>query len=134
VLALVRHSPGTPRTVAWWVGVAVAAVVTIAAVLTYRGITVAPAIARWVWEWFAVLNWPPGPEATRDARLRSITGAASAAAWSGLREYQGQLVAVIAVDEPADAPSEQQCQKVSFGYFAGGGGLRSYLIVCMLLI
>jgi hypothetical protein len=36
VLILVSHLPRAPQTVAWWVGVAVAAGVTIAAVPTYR--------------------------------------------------------------------------------------------------
>ena len=48
VLALASHLPGARQTVAWWHGVAVAAVVTIALVLTYREITVASALARWV--------------------------------------------------------------------------------------
>jgi type VII secretion protein EccE len=117
VLARVSHSPGAPRTVAWWAGVAVAAVVTIAFLLTYRGITVAPALARWVWDWFAVLNWPPGPEATLgpgctpaiDHRRRFGRDVV------GVREYQGRLVTVIAVQEPADAPSGQQRQTESWG-------------------
>ena len=49
VLILANHLPiPAPPTVAWWVGVAVAAVVAIAFLLTYRGITVASALARWV--------------------------------------------------------------------------------------
>ena len=51
VLALASHLPGARQTVAWWHGVAVAAVVTIALVLTYREITVASALARWVRDW-----------------------------------------------------------------------------------
>ena len=45
VLALASRLPGTRQTVAWWYGVAVAAVVTI---VTYREVTVASALARWV--------------------------------------------------------------------------------------
>ena len=48
VLVVASHFPGVPQTVAWWVGVAVAAVVTIAAVLAYRRITLGSALARWV--------------------------------------------------------------------------------------
>lgn len=36
VLVLASHFPRVPQTTAWWVGVAVAAVVTVAMVLTYR--------------------------------------------------------------------------------------------------
>ena len=47
VLVVARHFPRVPQTVAWSVGVAVAAVVTIAAVLAYRRITLGSALARW---------------------------------------------------------------------------------------
>ena len=50
VLILASQSPRAPQTVACWVGVAVMAVVTIAFLLTYRGITLASALARWVWD------------------------------------------------------------------------------------
>jgi type VII secretion protein EccE len=131
VLALVSHSPGAPRTVAWWVGVAVAAVVTIAAILTYRGITVAQAIARWAWDWFAVLNWPPGPEATLSPGCTPTTDHLRRFGRDvvGVREYQGQLVAVIAVEEPADPPSEEERQTVSSGTLpvaAVAVGLRQF--------
>ena len=109
VLVLASHLPGGPQTVAWWVGVAVAAVVTIAVVLAYRRITLASALARWVWDWSA--DWEatlsPGCTPAIDHRRRFGRDVV------GVREYQGQLVAVIAVDE-ADAPSGQhQRQTVS---------------------
>jgi type VII secretion protein EccE len=107
VLALASHFPRAPHTVAWWVGVAVAAVVTITAVRGYRGITVASALARRVWDVSADMwDSSPDPEATMspgctpaiDHRRRFGRDVV------GVREYQGQLVAVIAVDGPADAP------------------------------
>ena len=49
VLILASQSPRAPQTVAWFVGVAVVAVVTIAFLLIYRGIMVASAVARWMW-------------------------------------------------------------------------------------
>jgi type VII secretion protein EccE len=110
-LILGSHLPGAPPTVAWWVGVAVAAVVTIAAVLTYRGITVASALARWLRDWSAPDMWDSSPktEATLnpgctpaiDHRRRFGRDVV------GVREYRGQLVAVIAVDGSADEPSGQ---------------------------
>jgi hypothetical protein len=60
VLVLTGHFPHAPQTVAWWVGVAVAAVVTIAAVLTYRGITVASALAARVLDRFVDLELATG--------------------------------------------------------------------------
>jgi type VII secretion protein EccE len=109
VLVLVNHLPvAASPTVRWWVSVAVAAVVTIAMVVTYRGITVASALARWVWDASAGMgDSSPDTEATLspgctpaiDHRRRFGRDVV------GVREYQGQLVAVIAVDEPADAES-----------------------------
>lgn len=96
VLVLASHLP-----IAWWVGVAGAAVVTIAAVLTYRGILPISALAGWVWDWSS------SPEAALvaggipaiDHRRRFGRNVV------GMYEYQGQLVAAIAVDEPEDAPA-----------------------------
>ncbi|MCW2660299.1 MAG: Type secretion protein EccE [Mycobacterium sp.] len=118
VLVLASHLPGARHTVAWWYGVAVAAVVTIAVVPTYRGITVASALSRWVLDWSApeMFGASPDPEAKPspgctpaiDHRRRFGRDVV------GVREYQGQLVAVIAVDRPADAPSgPHQSQTVS---------------------
>jgi type VII secretion protein EccE len=103
VLVLASHLPGAPQTVAWWVGVAVAAVVTVAIVVTYRGITIASALARWVLDRFVDLEvaLAEGRTPAIDHRRRFGRDVV------GVREYQGQLVAAIAVGEPADAPSGQ---------------------------
>ena len=109
VLALASHFPGAKPTVAWWVGVAVAAVVTIAVLLAYRRMAVASALARWVWEWStdsaATLSAGCTPAIDHRRRFgREVVG---------VREYQGQLVAVIAVAEAENPPSGQhQRQKV----------------------
>ena len=101
VLLVARHFPGVPQTVAWWVGVAVAAVVTIAAVVAYRRITLGSVLARWVWDWSSdsATTLSRGCTPAIDHRRRFGRDVI------GVREYQGQLVAVIAVDEKADGPS-----------------------------
>ena len=111
VLILAPRLPiPVPPTVAWWVGVSVAAVLTIVFVLTYREIPLASAVARRVWDLSAdVWESSPDPEATLspgctpaiDHRRRFGRDVV------GVREYRGQLVALIAVDGPADAPSGQ---------------------------
>jgi type VII secretion protein EccE len=101
VLILAGHSPSALQTVAWWVGVAVAAGVTIAFVLTYRGITVASALARRVSDLSADMSdSSPDPGATLSpGRAPAIDHRRRfSRAVVGVREYQGQLVAVIAVD------------------------------------
>jgi type VII secretion protein EccE len=100
VLIVASHLPVASQT-ALWVGVASAAVVMIAAVLTYRGIPLISALAGWAWDWSSA------PEAALvagdipaiDHRRRFSRDVV------GMYEYRGQLVAVIAVDEPADAPA-----------------------------
>jgi type VII secretion protein EccE len=118
VLVVGSHFPRVPPTVAWWVGVAVAAVVTIALLLTYRGITVASALASWLWGWSAPETFDSSP----DSEAILSPGCTPAIDHRrpfgrdvvGMREYQGQLVAVIAVDDPAETSSgRHQRQTVS---------------------
>jgi type VII secretion protein EccE len=96
VLVLASHLPAP-----WWVGFAVAGVATIVSVLTYRGVPLISALAGWAWDWSSV------PEAALLAgRIPSIDHQRRfGRAVVGVHEYQGQLVAVIAVDARADAPS-----------------------------
>ena len=79
---------------------------------------VASALVSWVWGWAApdMFDSSPDPEAgsspewTRAIDHRRRFGRDVV----GVREYEGQLVAVIAVDGSADAPSgRHQRQKVS---------------------
>ncbi len=71
VLALASHLPGARQTVAWWYVSALAAVATIALVLTYRGTTVASGLARWVSDWWAfeMSDSSSAPEATLSPRF-----------------------------------------------------------------
>jgi type VII secretion protein EccE len=102
VLVLASHLP-----IAWWVGVAGAAVVTIAAVLTYRGISLISALAGWVWDWSSALEAAlvAGDIPAIDHRRRFGRDVV------GMYAYQGQLVAAIAVDEPADAPAGRHARR-----------------------
>lgn len=110
LLALVGHLPdGGLGTGAWWAGVTVAAAVTTAAVLTYHGITIATASARWVWPWLSYIGESsPGPYATSSPgctpainhRRRFGRGVV------GVREHRGRLVGMIAVEEVTDFPSD----------------------------
>ena len=134
VLILAEHLPvSASPTVTWWVSVAVAAVVTIVLVVTYRGITVASALARWVWDASAGIgDSSPDTEATLspgctpaiDHRRRFGREVV------GVREYQGQLVAVIAVDDPGDAASgrhqEQTASSATLPVAAVAAGLRQF--------
>ena len=96
VLVLASHLPAP-----WWAGAPIAGVVTIVSVFTYRGIALISALAAWAWDWSSVpeaaLLAGHIPAIDHQRRFgRDVVG---------VHEYQGQLVAVIAVDARADAPS-----------------------------
>jgi type VII secretion protein EccE len=81
---------------------------TAAAMLTYRGITLVSAFAAWVWDWSAdpesalATGCTPAVDHRRRFGLDVV----------GIREYQGLLVAVIAVDRPAHGQSGQRQRAV----------------------
>ncbi len=137
VLILASHFPGAPEKVAWWVGVAIAALITITTICTHRGITfasvIASALARLTWDLLArrVRDSATDPEATLtpectpavDHRRRFSRDVV------GVREYQGHLVAVVAVDGRPDAAGRHQHEAVSSGTLPVGAvaeGLRQF--------
>jgi type VII secretion protein EccE len=135
VLVLATNLPvPASQKVAWWVGVAVAAVVTIAAVITYRGITVASGLASWLWGWSA----PETLESSPDSEAILSPGCTPAIDHRrrfgrdvvGVREYQGHLVAVIAVEENADALSGRHQHEIvspaTLPVTVVAGGLRQF--------
>jgi type VII secretion protein EccE len=103
VLALASHWPDAWQTdhIAWWVGVAVALAVTIVALVAYRRNTLASALAARVLDRFAdpqaMLTSGRTPPIDHQRRYgRDVVG---------IREYQGRLVAVIAVEAREDTTS-----------------------------
>ncbi|MBV9350796.1 MAG: type VII secretion protein EccE [Mycobacterium sp.] len=103
VLALASHWPAAWQTdhIAWWVGVVVALAVTIVGLVTYRRNTLASALAARVLDRFAdpqaMLTLGRTPPIDHQRRYgRDVVG---------IREYQGRLVAVIAVEAREDATS-----------------------------
>jgi type VII secretion protein EccE len=103
VLATAGRCPQTwdPHAVAWPVGVGIAVLVAILAVLTYRGIGLPPALAEWVWDWFAdsVGKLTAGCTPPIDHQRRFSRDVV------GLREYRGRLVSVVALEGPAQVTS-----------------------------
>jgi type VII secretion protein EccE len=103
VLALVSHLPDAWQAnhIAWWAGVAVAALVTIVAVVTYRRTPLATALAARVLDRFVdpELTLTEGCTPAIDHQRRYGRDVV------GIREYDGQLVAVVAVEGQGEAPS-----------------------------
>lgn len=112
ILVLASHCPqawqGDNR-VAWWVGVGLAVLVTVLSLVSYHGITVASALAAWLWDWSA----DPGtalaagctPAIDHQRRFGRDT--------VGVREYQGRLVSVIAVDGNVEEASGRHRPRTS---------------------
>ena len=107
ILVLASHCPESWQAnhhVAWWVGVGIAALVTVLSLVTYHGLTVASGLAAWLWDWSA----DPGstlaagctPAIDHQRRFgREVVG---------VREYRGRLVTVIAVEDREDNPGRHR--------------------------
>ncbi|CAM4417826.1 Type VII secretion system protein EccE1 [Mycobacterium basiliense] len=97
ILIVASHCPASwqgEKHIAWWVGVGLAVLVTLLSVVTYHGITVISGVAAWLWDWSADPGTALGAGCTPAADHQRRFGRDTV----GVREYQGRLVAVIAVD------------------------------------
>jgi type VII secretion protein EccE len=112
ILVLASHCPESWQAdhhVAWWVGVGIAGLVTLLSLVTFHGLTVAAGLAAWLWDWSA----DPGsalaagctPAIDHQRRFGRDT--------VGVREYQGQLVTAIAVDDRDEDPSGRHRHRTS---------------------
>ncbi|HXB85332.1 type VII secretion protein EccE [Mycobacterium sp.] len=101
LLVIASHLPSSVRPdVAFWVGVGLAVLVTLVALVTNGGVPIASApIAR-------VRNWYADPEALTVGCTPAIDHRRRFSRETvGVREYDGQLIAVIAVEGVADTSS-----------------------------
>jgi type VII secretion protein EccE len=128
ILVLASHCPESwqgDQHVAWWVGVGLAAVVTVLSLVSYHGITVASGLGAWLWDWSA----DPGsalaagctPAIDHQRRFGRDT--------VGVREYQGRLVSVIAVDsgeEEAPGRHRHRTSAAAVPVAAVADGLRQF--------
>jgi ESX secretion system protein EccE len=104
ILVVASHCPDSWQAnhhVAWWVGVGLAALVTLLSVVTYHGITFTSALATWVWDWSADPGAALAAGCTPALDYQRRFGRDKV----GVREYQGRLVALIAVDGGEDDTS-----------------------------
>lgn len=104
ILAVASHCPDSWQAdhhVAWWVGVGVAAVVTLLSVVSYHGITVISGLATWVRDWSADPGTTLGAGCTPAIDHQRRFGRDTV----GVREYNGRLVSVIEVTCGESGPS-----------------------------
>ena len=97
ILVLASHSPDSWQAdhhVAWWVGVSLAVLVALLALVSYHGITLTSALAAWLWDWSADPGTTLGAGCTPALDYKRRFGRDTV----GVREHEGRLVSVIAVD------------------------------------
>jgi type VII secretion protein EccE len=112
ILVVASHCPeswqGTYR-IAFWVGVGLAALVTLLSLVTYHGLTVTSGLATWLWDWSADPGSALAAGCTPALDYQRRFGRDKV----GVREYQGQLVTVIAVNGGEDDPSSRHRHRTS---------------------
>jgi type VII secretion protein EccE len=87
--------------IAFWVGVGLAALVTVLSLVSYHGITLISGFAAWLWDWSADPGATLAAGCTPALDYQRRFGRDKV----GVREYEGRLVTVIAVDDGEDDPS-----------------------------
>ncbi|BBZ39583.1 type VII secretion protein EccE [Mycobacterium conspicuum] len=104
ILVLASHCPESWQAnhhVAWWVGVGIAAAVTLLSLVTYHGLTVASGLGAWLWDWSADPGSALAAGCTPAIDHQRRFGRDAV----GVREHRGHLVTVIAVEDREDDPS-----------------------------
>ncbi|OBF02416.1 type VII secretion protein EccE [Mycobacterium sp. ACS4054] len=112
IMVVASHCPeswqGTYR-IAFWVGVGLAVLVALFSLITYHGITLTSALGHWLWDWSADPGTALGAGCTPAVDYQRRFGRDKV----GVREYEGQLVSVIAVNGGDDDPSSRHRHRTS---------------------
>ncbi len=114
ILVLASHCPDSwqgDHRVAWWVGVALTVIVALLSLVSYHGITLTSAFAAWLWDWSADPGTTLASGCTPAVDHKRPFGRDTV----GVREYEGQLVSVIAVDSGEDDPSGRHRHRATAG-------------------
>ncbi|HTX96385.1 MAG TPA: type VII secretion protein EccE [Mycobacterium sp.] len=112
IMVVASHCPqswqGTYH-IAFWVGVGLAVLVTLLSLVTYNGITVMSGLATWLWDWSADPGSALAAGCTPAVDYQRRFGRDKV----GVRQYDGQLVTVIAVNGGEDDPSSRHRHRTS---------------------
>lgn len=111
ILILASHAPDSwqgENRVAWWVGVGLAVLVALLSIVSYHGITVASGVVAWLWDWSADPGTALGAGCTPAVDFKRRFGRDTV----GVREYRGQLVAVVEVDGGNSDPSGRHRHRI----------------------
>ncbi len=97
ILWVASHCPDSwqgDHRIAFWVGVGLAALITLFSLTTHHGLTMTAGLATWLWDWSADPATTLAEGCTPGINHQRRFGRDKV----GVREYEGQLVTVIAVD------------------------------------
>lgn len=112
IMVVASHCPeswqGTYR-IAFWVGVGLAALVALLSLITYHGVTVTSGLATWLWDWSADPGTALGAGCTPALDYQRRFGRDRV----GVREHEGQLVSVIALNGGEGDPSSRHRHRTS---------------------
>ncbi|GKU58488.1 type VII secretion protein EccE [Mycobacterium montefiorense] len=107
ILLVASHCPdswqGTHH-IAWWVGVGISAIITLLSLVTHHGLTVTSGLAGWLWDWSADPGTTLAAGCTPALDYQRRFGRDKV----GVREYDGRLVTVIALDGDDDAAARHR--------------------------
>ncbi|OBG19773.1 type VII secretion protein EccE [Mycobacterium sp. 852002-51057_SCH5723018] len=128
ILLVASHCPDSwqgEHHIAFWVGVGLAAVITLLSLVTHHGLTVTSGLATWLWDWSAdpgtALTAGCTPAVDHQRRFGRDT--------VGIRQYEGHLVSVIAVDggdEEAPGRHRHRATAATLAVRAAAEGLRQF--------
>ncbi|MGO9385219.1 MAG: type VII secretion protein EccE [Mycobacterium sp.] len=128
ILLVASHSPDSwqgDHHIAFWVGVGLAVVVTLLSLVTHHGLTVTSGLATWLWDWSADPGTALAAGCTSAIDHQRRFGRDKV----GVREYEGHLVSVIAVDsgdEDAAGRHRHRSTSATLPVQAVADGLRQF--------
>src|SRR6516225_7895201 len=97
ILLVASHCPSSwqgDHHIAFWVGVGLAALITLLSLVTHHGLTVTSGLATWLWDWSA----DPGAALTAGCTPAIDHQRRFGRDTVGVRQHDGHLVTVIEVD------------------------------------
>ncbi len=128
ILLVASHCPAAwqgDHRIAFWVGVGLAALITLFSLVTSHGLTATSGLARWLWDWSsdpgAALASGCTPALDHQRRFGRDK--------VGVREHDGHLVTVIAVDGGTDDVSgrhRHRTTSATLPVYAVADGLRQF--------
>jgi type VII secretion protein EccE len=113
ILLVASHCPDSwqgEHHIAFWVGVGLAALITLLSLVTHHGLTLTSGLATWLWDWSA----DPGTALTAGCTPALDHQRRFGRDTVGVREHDGHLVTVIAVNGgEEDAPGRHRHRTTS---------------------